>query len=368
MMPIVAVLLMVGALLLTFGYHACFAGYKKLLGPDKAGAAITFPLILFLRWSCIAGVLWICIGKGGFGGPDSRGLQVFLVLLVHALFGVVSVLSGMLKISSSDLSERTVSAMSWVPFLLPAFQAVVVLTMLFPGAFEAGSLAPVRYGSMALMGAVGLAAGVVLSAMSIREHRQSEAARIQREKEEGEKERAEAVAVGKRFQALTPESPLGDWMEFRMWDKPEEMRAAALKAIVQRPNLGRELSERILLPDHEAARVAMYFVGELEPPPADVIDAIRARVDEVVKVAESIDPNADDSRNVLYARIHTLSTGFTAAAHGLRRAGVDLRPELRKVSEACGPREKAPPRSIADSCDRVIQHYDQVDQQAAATK
>src|SRR5262245_3478481 len=126
-MPIVAVLLLVGALLLTFGYHACFAGYQKLLGPDRAGAAAVFPLVLFLRWSCLAGVFWICLQNGGFGGPDTRALQVFLVFLVHVVLGVVSVISGMLKISSTDLSERTVSAMSWAPFLIPAFQAVVVL-------------------------------------------------------------------------------------------------------------------------------------------------------------------------------------------------------------------------------------------------
>jgi hypothetical protein len=365
-MPILAVLLLAGALLLTLGYHACFDGYRKLLGPDKAGAAIVFPLVLFLRWSCVGGVLWICIGKGGFGGPESRGLQYFLVFLVHGVLGVVSVVSGMVRLSSTDLSERTVGALSWVPFLLPAFQAVFLLTVLFPDAIDAGSLAPVRYGALGLMGGVGLAAGGVLLALTVREHRKSEADRVQREKEEYEQERAQAEAVEKRFKALTPESSLGDWLEFRQWDKPEELRAAALKAILQRPNLGRELSERILLPDHETARIAMYFVGELEPPPATVIEAIRVRVEEVVKVAESIDPNADDSRNVLYERIHTLATGFTAAAHGLRRAGVDLRPELRKVSAACGPREKAPPRSIADSCDRVIEHFDKLDREAAA--
>ena len=38
------------------------------------------------------------------------------------------------------------------------------------------------------------------------------------------------------------------------------------------------------------------------------------------------------------------------------------------ASAACGPREKMPPRSIADSCDRVIEHYDQLDQAATSTK
>src|SRR5262249_48601759 len=126
-----------------------------------------------------------------------------------------------------------------------------------------------------------------------------------------------------------------------------------------------ELSERILSTDHETARVAMYFVGELEPPPAGVADAVRARCAEIVRVAESIDPQAEDSCPQLYARVHTLSTGVTAAAHGLRRAGVDIRPELKAVAAATGPREKVGPRDIAGPCERIIAYFDKLDQEQA---
>jgi hypothetical protein len=105
----------------------------------------------------------------------------------------------------------------------------------------------------------------------------------------------------------------------------------------------------------------MYVVGEMRPPPAGLGDAVRARAAEVVRIAEAIEPAAEDSRDRLYAQAHTLVTGIVAASFGLRAAGVDLRPELRAIAAASRLHEKAPPQAIADMAERVAAYFDQPD-------
>lgn len=127
----------------------------------------------------------------------------------------------------------------------------------------------------------------------------------------------------------------------------------ALRIARARPDFVAALAARIAAPEHGAARDAMYVIGEMRPAPAELGDTVRARAAEVVRIAESIDPAAEDSRDRLYAEAHELAIGIVAAAFGLRAAGVDLGPELRAMAEACRPREKLPPHAIADAADRV---------------
>jgi hypothetical protein len=125
----------------------------------------------------------------------------------------------------------------------------------------------------------------------------------------------------------------------------------------RRPDFVPLIRERILAPDHETARDALYAIGEMRPAPAALADAVRARAAEIVRIAESIEPG-EGSRNRLYDQAHTLATGIVAAAFGLRDAGVDLRPELRAIAEATRPREGNPPLAIADSAERVAAYFD----------
>jgi len=113
------------------------------------------------------------------------------------------------------------------------------------------------------------------------------------------------------------------------------------------------------------ANRAMRFVSETPNPPAEIADTVRERARFVVGVAEAIDPNLPDSRQVLYRRVAELADGVRRAAWGLFRAGADLRPELRTMAEACGPREKDYPRDISDECHAMIMFISDVEKQNA---
>lgn len=359
---------MVAAGLLSLLYHASMVDVERLAGPDRAGVQIVFGIVLFLRWVSLGGILCICVNKGGFGTSVPREGQYFLVLFAHAVLGVVSLMSGVTKTTSHDLSEGTFAALAWVPYILPAAEVLFALTVLFPDVLEAGSLQPARLGLMGIVGVVGLAAGSTLGLMMAREQRDQNARNAVSEREEAGKKRAAEEAEEKAYRALTPESPLPAWFVFLEWNIAEPRRQEARESILKRPRLAEDLDGMIRSTDAETARKAMYFVGEMDPPPAGVGDAVRARAAEIVTIAESIDPAAADSRDQLYARAHTLSTGVTAAAHGLRRAGVDIRPELRALARSCHDRERAEPRDIAGSCTRIIAHFDDLDRRNIASE
>ncbi|MBR0672851.1 hypothetical protein [Neoroseomonas soli] len=161
------------------------------------------------------------------------------------------------------------------------------------------------------------------------------------------------------FAALPPDAPTGEILAFvsAMWR--DEVYEQALRTARARPDFVSAIAARIASVDHEAARDAMYVIGEMRPAPAELADAVRARAAEVVRIAESIDPAAEDSRDRLYAEAHELAIGVVAASFGLRAAGVDLGPDLRAMAEACRPREKAPPHAIADAADRVAAYLAQ---------
>jgi hypothetical protein len=146
-------------------------------------------------------------------------------------------------------------------------------------------------------------------------------------------------------------------MDLLQYPNSEEHQRAAREAIVLRPNLGRELSEQVASTDASTSTKAMYLVGELASPPAEVADAVRARARCVVSIAETIDPTAPDSRQMLYERVHSLAHGVMAAAHGLRRAGIDIQSELRAMGETCAPREQSAPRDIQAGCEQIIRHF-----------
>jgi len=165
------------------------------------------------------------------------------------------------------------------------------------------------------------------------------------------------------FKALKPDAPTEEWLAFTGLDVDFEIRKAATAELTKRADLGPKLAARIGSEDPVVARDAMYLVGEMHPPPAEVADAVRAWVRKVVSIAEAIDPAAEDSRDRLYELAHVPATGVTAAAFGLRRAGVDIRPELRALATATYEREKASPRSIADSCERIIAYFDKLDRE-----
>lgn len=167
------------------------------------------------------------------------------------------------------------------------------------------------------------------------------------------------------FQALPPDASVDALLDLTSLDTPYEIRTAVTARLARRPDLGPALRGRVASEDPVVARDAMYLVGVLAPPPAEVGDAVRAWARRIVAIAEAIDPNAEDSRDLLYERAHVPATGVLAAAHGLRRAGIDIRPELRAMAEATREREKASPRDIAEGSERIIAYFDKLDREGA---
>jgi hypothetical protein len=106
----------------------------------------------------------------------------------------------------------------------------------------------------------------------------------------------------------------------------------------------------------------MYFMGEMFPAPAEVADSVRGKARLVTNIAETIDPGSPESRTILYEKVHRLANAVMAAAHGLYRAGVDIWPELRAMAQACGPREKVPPRDIQSGCEQIVHYFDLLEQ------
>lgn len=177
--------------------------------------------------------------------------------------------------------------------------------------------------------------------------------------------RARAEREEAAFRSLTQDSLLAEWFEYLEPTRPEALRAAAREAILARPRLDYELAELVLANDVTVARKAMEFVGELHAPAADVVDAIRIRARQVVQSAELIDPRSPDARTRLYAKARPIVAGLGKAATGLRRAGIDLRPELRAISKAAYPVEQAEPRDIAAGCAQLVAIFDRMDVESA---
>ena len=176
-MTIFAVVLMILVGILTLVYRGALDDLERLSGSDRTGSRILFSFSLFVRWSCMAGVLWICAARGGFGWPSWTPGQVLLVLGGHTVLGIVSFGCAVLKdMPSPALSERMVAAMGWVPILLPACQMIAASTILFPGTVPA----LVRPAALVLMGVAALIAVTVLTGMFIREERQLKAAAVSR--------------------------------------------------------------------------------------------------------------------------------------------------------------------------------------------
>ena len=163
------------------------------------------------------------------------------------------------------------------------------------------------------------------------------------------------------FAALPPDAPTAALLGFVNAAWRDGAYDAALRIARARPDFVPVLAERIATGNPEEARDGMYLVGSLRPVPQDIVDAVRARAAEVVRIAEAIDPAAEDSLERLHAEAHTLATGVIVAAYGLRAAGVDLRAELRAMAAACRPREKDLPNAIADSAERAAAQFDQPD-------
>jgi hypothetical protein len=356
------ILLTLAALLtICLGIFFCF---PLPAGPDRAILGFACFFLQTPRWICLAAVLGICVAKGAFTWPADRGAQFLVVFIAHAALGFGAIRAGLaaLDVTSGILDWLSrILALSTV--VVPLMQIGFAVWFLNPGlhkTLDAAGLRNMTNNALAvfavLVGGFALA-GVAAWLLTTMDSRR---ARAEYEAVEKARQNAKQEAEDRQFQALTPESSLGDWMAFLEYPNSDEHRRVARDAILKRPTLAQELSAHVASTDAKTSIEAMHFVGKMCPAPAGVAEAVRRQARFVTSVAETIDPTSPGSRDVLYERVFGLADGVMSAAHGLYRAGVDIRPELRAMAQACGPRER-PPRDIKAGCEQIIQYFDQLE-------
>jgi hypothetical protein len=325
------------------------ADTAKIPGGGRGGASMQLMYVLPLRWLCLAGLLAICVSRGAIPWPATPGGQYLVVFIAHALLGFIS-----LTLAGAEL-ESGLPVLRWVPFLLPVAEIALAVSTLIPEQETASAL---RVGSLWALAVVGGGPGLFLAGSGLVSYIGNSRAEIAEERAEEEKDREALRKIA--------DSPLPTWFKFIEKDIKHAVRLEAVAAMKRRPGLVEELRELIGSSDNEIAYEAMHFVGGMEPPPEELAEAIRARADDVVLRAESIDPAAADSADRLWRRASYLTSGVISAARGMRRAGIDLRPELHNIARAAAPREKSEPRHISGDCEQAIRYFDLLDRQGIA--
>ena len=308
----------------------------------------------------MAGLLGLCVSRGAFGWPTERWVQCLVVFTAHFVLGLGTICAAIGGLGfTSGIPTVLSRALAAFTVIIPAMQIVFIGWFLHPSLYKTLDADAVRHitnislavfgTTVALFGSIGITAWALNKADTSRSRAQILA-------EQKTKEDSMEAEESRQFAALKPDSPLEEWMKFLEYPYSEMRRKAAKQAILARPTLGRDLAEVIVSADAELSARAMYLVGELTPPPGEVVEAVRRKVKLVIEIAEMVDPANPSSRNILYKRVHRLVCGVTAASRGLWRIGVDIRPELRAIAAACGPREQAPPHDIEAQGNLVIRY------------
>jgi hypothetical protein len=331
-------------------------------GPDRAMIGLVCVFAQTPRWICMAILLGLCVANGAFAWPENRVAQYVIVFIVHVAIGFGAICAGLGGLGvTSGMPDWLSRILALSTIVVPTIQIVFAAWFLNPGLHKALDAGTMRYTTNVFLAifaglvAVFSLAGVVACAMTTKD---TKTRRHNHKQEQEARQRAQQEAEDNAFRALTPQSPVADWMPFLEYPNSEEHQRAALDAILKRPKLGEELSVLIASDDERMSIKAMYFVGKMFPPPVEVIEAVREQAHLVAKIAEEIDPASPNSRNILYEKVHARAHGVLAAAEGLYRAHVDLRSELRAMAEVCGPREQAPPRDIKSGCEQIIHYFE----------
>jgi hypothetical protein len=348
-------LMLLAAALLTIGLGVFFC-MPLPLGPDRAMLGFTCFFIQIPRWIFLAGLLALCVSRGAFTWPTERWAQYFVVFTAHFLLGVAAICAALGGLGVTSGVPGVLSrAMALSTVLIPAMQIAFIGWFLHPNWHRNLDPAAVRHIVNVSLAVFGATVALFGTAWLI-SNADTARTRNERQAQEQAKEDAKVDKESRQFAALRPDSPLEEWMKFLDYPHSEARRKATRQAILARANLGRDLAEVIVSPDAELSAKAMHFVGELTPPPSEVAEAVRRQARLIVELAEMVDPANPASRNILYERVFGLADGVTSAARGLWRLGVDIRPELRAIAAACGPREQVPPHDIQAGCELVIKY------------
>lgn len=151
---------------------------------------------------------------------------------------------------------------------------------------------------------------------------------------------AEAEAQAK-FDSIPADSPVTAWLEYTELHIPEKRRNAAVQRILGKPEFVTELNTLMLTdgPYDEAARAAaaaLYFIGRMEKPGADLNPGVATAGRDIMARIRKFNASTPE-QDPGYLGAADVSIRFSAwmsATRTLReKAGGDFVPELREILE-----------------------------------
>jgi hypothetical protein len=161
--------------------------------------------------------------------------------------------------------------------------------------------------------------------------------RAQNPPPEKTKEVPQEIAEDQKFRALTPDTPISEWLPYTAYGTPDERKKVAMNALAHRPRLVEEMSAELASENWDTVKQALYAIELLPPtPPAGLAvpfhEAGQRIADGLQEAASS--HWSPEQRNAILAQWDVCAGAYIAAARGLRQATVDVRPELRTIVEA----------------------------------
>ena len=149
-----------------------------------------------------------------------------------------------------------------------------------------------------------------------------------------EQQAREEAADKALFDALTPASPVGDWLAFTHYAKPADRRELAANAIAARPDVVQELSPLIRSTDVQTADLALRAVSLMKKPPAGLAPDVEAVGRDILLAIREFNetPVEKDPTYEKAAAISTRFAGWSGASIALHERGaIDQRPIFREI-------------------------------------
>lgn len=350
-MTLIANLLILIAIAATVGLAWCLLPPNLPRGPDRSMYGMVCLIFQTPRWLCLTAALLMCVSRAApFGGE--RGPQYAAVIVVQLLLGAGCLICVLTSIPDLDRPSRGTLAWLGLAFVVPLLQILFVTWVMNATPRVAAMISRPGWIAFSLLAlGFGVAGATIFLITTARETRERAEQKAASEAAVATEANAEEAAFG----ALTLADPLAAWLPYTAYGQPDARRAAAAEAIGRRPALPEELEHELASGDFETERRANYAMELLPADAAARVAEPFARyatrlVGELQVAAAEADVDAQRGRFV-YADAR--ASAYMAAARGLHRGGVDVRPQLASVVEAARPADVAGARNIV----RVYDYY-----------
>jgi len=178
------------------------------------------------------------------------------------------------------------------------------------------------------------------------------------EEERAAKKKAEEDAA---YGALTPDSPIEDWLRFTRYGQDEGRREAAAAAIARRPDVVAGLSPLVRSDDRDTSDLALRAIALMKEPPEGlgpaVADVGRSLADEIRAVNATKIEDDPGYQKAAFAEVRFF--GWAEAARVLHgRPGVDMLPAMREIEELAKVRtESYVMREVARVSGRTVTEW-----------